>query len=101
MDASHYHQMVDWQALNLSEPPITKMIATSEINSAILSDQKKLQLATDFPNHTQAVERVIKLVTDASVSVVGEKARDGLIRARVEGRKKLPSFDTKKDYHLD
>ena len=31
--------------------------------------------------HTQAVERAVKLVTEAASSVVGEEARDGFIRA--------------------
>jgi len=36
-----------------------------------------------FPCHTQAVERAVKLVTDASTAVCGESARDGFIRARI------------------
>jgi len=32
-----------------------------------------------FPCHTQSVERSVKLVTDASIAVCGESARDGFI----------------------
>lgn len=53
-----------------------------------------------FPCHTQAVERAVKLVTDASTAVCGESARDGFIRARIELRAIMPSFNTKKEYKL-
>jgi len=51
-----------------------------------------------YPNHTQAVERCIKLVTDASKSVFGYDARDGFIRARVESRRLMPRIETKKKF---
>ena len=92
-DANHYYEMIDWQTIKLSEPPMTMALPTSEIQEAINSEQKKLCLTVDFPNHTQAVERMIKLVTEAASSVIGEEARDGLIRARIEGRKRLPKFE--------
>lgn len=53
-----------------------------------------------FMCHTQAVERAVKLVTDASTAVCGESARDGFIRARIESRAIMPSFNTKKEYKL-
>ena len=39
-----------------------------------------------FPCHTQSVERCVKLVTDASNAVCGEKSRDGFIRVRLASR---------------
>ena len=43
--------------------------------------------SSNFPNHTQAVERIIKIVTDASERVVGEDARNGYVIAIIERRK--------------
>ena len=51
-----------------------------------------------FPNHNQAVERQIKIVTDASKHVVGDESRDGLIRACLMSRKQLPHVESKKDF---
>ena len=45
--------------------------------------------------HTQAVERAVKLVTEAASSVVGEEARDGFIRQRINSRKEVGRFNTK------
>lgn len=85
--ASEYHLMIDWHTAELTEPPATKIIPTENIAAYIRSQQKPCALTT-FPCHTQAVERHIKLVTEASVSVVGAVARDGYIRNRIKGRKK-------------
>jgi hypothetical protein len=41
-----------------------------------------------LPCHTQAVERCVKLVTEASAAVCVTAARDGFIRVRNEARKK-------------
>ena len=51
-----------------------------------------------FPCHTQAVERCVKLITQASATVCGQKARDGFIRSRLEGRRITPTFNTKAQY---
>ena len=48
-----------------------------------------------FPNHTLTVERIIKIVTDTSKRVVRKEARYGYVRAKIEGRKKLPKFESK------
>jgi hypothetical protein len=52
-----------------------------------------------YPCHTQAVERCVKLVTEASSAVCGAKSRDGFIRVRLESREKMPYFNTKADYN--
>ena len=89
--------MIDWQQCNLSEPPLTMNISSVRLQHLIASGDKITNLP-DLPNHTQAVERIIKLVTASSVEVVGQQERDRLIRSRIEGRKRLPIFNTKKDF---
>ena len=39
-----------------------------------------------FPGHTQAVERCVKLVTEACVAICGEDRRDGFIRVCLQSR---------------
>ena len=48
-----------------------------------------------YPCHTQAVERHIKLVTEALAAVCGKESRDGFIRVRLESQAKMPKFETK------
>ena len=52
----------------------------------------------DYPNHTQSVERCVKIVTDTSKAVYGQEARDGYIRAILVSRSKMPRFDTKRHF---
>ena len=83
----------------MTEPPVTRSISDEKIDDYI-QQQYKLVIPK-FPCHTQAVERSIKLVTEASLAVCTEKNRDGYIRSQIESRRKLPSFETKKDFVLN
>lgn len=98
LNAEKYYEMIDWQTAQLTEPPVTKKLSCDEIQ-AFINFKEKLLNMYNFPCHTQAVERVIKLVTDASTAVVGHEAREGYIFSRIEGRKRLPVFETKRDYN--
>ena len=57
-----------------TEPPITMAISKEEL-CACIKDEKKLdEKLFDFPFHTQAVERCIKLVTEASCKCMEKRA---------------------------
>ena len=51
-----------------------------------------------YPNHSQSVERVVKLVTDTSYKVCGFARRDRFIQAGIASRNMIPVADTKADY---
>ena len=53
-----------------------------------------------FPCQTQWVERCIKLVTETSNAVCGEKSHDGFIRVGLASRNIIPNFNTKVEFHL-
>ena len=53
-----------------------------------------------LPSNTQAVERTIKIVTEASQNVMSAKSRDVWIRKRMASRAKMPKFDSKQDFGL-
>ena len=62
---------------------------------------KEMITTLNFPNHTQDVERIIKMATEVSERVVGEEARNGYVRAIIQGRKKTrATFDSQKDYKI-
>ena len=45
--------------------------------------------------HTVAVERAVKVVTEAAIAVVGEEQRHGYICSRLRHRQQLPVFISK------
>ena len=51
-----------------------------------------------FPCHNQAVERLVKIVTESATKVYGHDRRDGYIRVLQERRKLMPQFDTKSEF---
>ena len=70
--ASEYHLIIDWQTTNVTEPQSTKHLINTEVEALIKSKEKPKNMK-DFSCHTQAVERTIKLITDASAAVVGQE----------------------------
>ena len=99
MDASDYISLIDLGIYRFLEPPLTRQYTMHELQSFI-NDPKPLVRDTKYPCHTQAVERVIKLVTEAAAAVSGQERRDGYIRATLKNRSIMPVFETKKNFVL-
>lgn len=97
IDASNYYELIDWSKEKVTEPPMTMKYSDTEISNMI-SSKDNLMFLQKLPCHTQAVERCVKLVTEASLSVCGQEARDGYIRAKIKSRQELPFFETKSQY---
>ena len=96
--ATDYTNLIDFDNCRVTEPPILSSIEADELKSLVFENQNKLKESLKLPCHTQAVERMVKIVTEASSRVHSFEARDSFIRARLAARKKLPKFSTKKDY---
>jgi len=98
--ADDYIDLIDWQQCSpLTEPPVMKSMSDAELEGLVRSNETTAVDFPHFPCHTQAVERCVKAVTEASKSVIGQEARDGLIRARNAARTVMPTFNTKCEYH--
>ncbi|GBN51518.1 hypothetical protein AVEN_246339-1 [Araneus ventricosus] len=54
----------------------------------------------DFPCHTQAVERGVKLVTEASQKVVGSNSTDDFITTALLSRSSMPGFSSKSYFKI-
>ncbi|GBO12394.1 hypothetical protein AVEN_221018-1 [Araneus ventricosus] len=97
--ATDYVDLVDWQACHVTPPTVLRPISSHELLKMIQDD-----VPTDgwdfikFPSHTQAVERIVKLNTEASRKRVGPQNRDGFFRATLESRKQMSQFESQKDY---
>lgn len=96
-DAKDYTELIDWQIPNLTAPPLLKNLSCENLKDMIGNVPEIINIL-NFPCHSQAVERCVKLVTETSSSVCGDDARDGFIRTRIASRATLPKFDTKSDF---
>ena len=93
LKARAYHQLVNLNDASIGEPPAIRNKTDDEIERARVTPLVFLN-----PCHNQQVERHVKLVTEASGSVVGYARRDGLIRQRIRSRKLMKSFTSKNQY---
>lgn len=102
--AQDYSEIINWMDCDLSSPPLLKDISDDEIKSHIQSDSVPNWDITfktfAFPVHTQAVERCVKLVTEASGKVCGAESRDGFIRTTLLSRSTMPNFAHKSDFKV-
>lgn len=99
-DCTDYTAMIDWSTVSVTDPPITMSISDDDPREFIREPTTPVVTFNRYPCHTQAVERCIKVVTEASQSVCGENRRDGFIRTRLESRAKMPVFETKRDFNM-
>lgn len=93
--------MIDWEKGEYTEPPLLRDIGEDELLSCVLTprDCQFLEIISKLPNHTQAVERCVKLVTEAAAVVTDTNRRDGVIRNTISSREIMPKFESKKDFH--
>lgn len=99
-DAVDYTQLIDWNVEKISSPPLLRRVTNEEIHSFIQSGDIPDWDVKKFPCHTQAVERCVKLVTEASLKVCGPQSRDGFIRATLKSRSMMQEFNTKSQYKV-
>lgn len=100
MDAPSYMDLIDWQT-EISEPQIMKHLLDQKITDFVEAGGEDELSFLRLPCHTQVVERAVKVTTEASTSLCTEKARVGSIKAKLESRKILPKFETKRDFMTD
>lgn len=97
-NADDYIELIDWESISFTEPPLTMSWSEDELKSMIKNVPDEINIF-NFPCHSQAVERCVKLVTEASMAVCGTEERDGFIHARITSRSELPVFETKNHYY--
>ncbi|GBO44274.1 hypothetical protein AVEN_163346-1 [Araneus ventricosus] len=97
--ATDYVDLIDWQACYVTPPAVFRQISSHELLKMIKDDFRMDGWKfIKFLSHTQVVERILKLVTEASRKRVRPQNRDGFIKATLEFRKQMSQFESKKDY---
>ena len=82
----------------MTVPPLLSRVPSDEMSRRVFERNDALLPCLHVPCHTQAVERHVKLVTEASQSVCGERARNGFIKNRIASRERMAAFNNKRDY---
>ncbi|GBL73079.1 hypothetical protein AVEN_128234-1 [Araneus ventricosus] len=82
-EAADYTEMIGWSSITITSPRILRYISTA-VFSSIVRDKKNPEWHfVHFPCHTQAVERCVKLMTEASAKAYDiKKICSGLVRRR-------------------
>ena len=97
-NATDYVELIDWNTCILTPPPLMEKMTTEIISSLIRDENIPDFEFLKYPCHTQAVERCVKLVTEAAGKVCGHHNRDGYIRATLKSRAMMPIFETKQNF---
>ncbi|GBN79351.1 hypothetical protein AVEN_145170-1 [Araneus ventricosus] len=84
--AMDYMDLIKWE--NVTEPPLTErfsghMLAEEIVKPAIIM-VAILPTIKGFPCHTQATERIVKVVMEAAAAVCGPSRRDGFYKKSPE-----------------
>ena len=95
--AKNYHSMINWRNELKTEPPYIASLSNLQVNDILETPL----VVPKWPNSTQAVERGIKVMTEACTEVTGYESRDGYIRQRLLSRKMMPRFRTKKNFNMN
>lgn len=99
-DATDYVDVIQWNNCILSPPPILENLTTEDISFNMNRIDVPQFDYLNYPCHTQAVERCVKLVTESANKVCGKDNREGYIHATLLSRSSMPSFDCKANFHF-
>ena len=91
--ASGYFDLCDLEMEPCSEPPLTMDMDLNTIMGAFMEPI----ILPPYPNNTQAVERLVRVVTEVAPKKAGYTERHRMILQLLKSRELVPKFDTKKD----
>ena len=91
--ANNYTKMVDWERQPCTEPPLTRDMSEAELEETVENGHR----FEAFPNHTQQVEAMVRVVDQSATKRATHEARDSLIHQILEARKQCPKVNNKRD----
>ena len=92
LNSEHYSDMIDWHAITITEPPMTKSIL--ELDELIFFK------CPDYPCHDQKIKQLVKLTSQVTrcVSDPAKQEADALITH--QDRFKRPLSASKQDFQI-
>lgn len=64
----------------------------------IIGEKPQENSIVEIPNHIQAVERNIQIVSQVSQSAATKERREGIILNKIQSRNIRPKFESRKDF---
>jgi len=96
-ETQDYTELINWSSDKRADPPMFRSFQSTQLEENIhTSDMLQLK---SFSCHTQAVERGIKLATEACAAVC-EPQRDGFSRSRKASLSTMKVFNKKSDFSV-
>ena len=95
MNAKTYPDLFNWNTAEFSEPPLTVHFSNEAMKDFIHTPYSP----PDIPCHTQAVERGIRVISEAATLVIGHDSRDGYIRQKLRSRRDVGYCGSMKDFY--
>jgi len=94
VEATHFCELTNLDSIkDISQPP-----AVMDLDDTSIAQMLTKPLVLQHPCHNQAVERHVKLVTEAASVVTGYETRDGMIRQKIQSRLLMSKFDSKQQF---
>jgi len=91
VEAAHFYELTNLDSIkDVSQPP-----AVMDLDDTSIAQMLTKPLVLQHPCHNRAVERHVKLVTEAASVVTGYEKRDGMIRQKIQSRLLMSKFDSK------
>ena len=87
-----FYQLVDLETVEKTKLPLTKEMSEETVLSALAAP---LELPP-YPNNTQRVKQMVRVVTEAATQRATFQGRNRLILQLLESRRLVPKFKTKK-----
>lgn len=81
-NASSYIELIQWQD-QITDPPLLKLISNEEIQEFVAQKGEGNLPLLRLPCHSQAVERAVKTVSEASAKLGSTAAREGYIKSQM------------------
>src|SRR6218665_3585727 len=82
-EVSDYTELIN-RTDEVTEPPVIMTISDAQLKTSIAEKETPSLFSPRFLCHSQAVERCIKLVMEASTAVSGKRNHDGFIRNKFQ-----------------
>ncbi len=97
-EADNWSSLIHFSDLSsIREPVGTLQYSEDQIKEFL--NNKAMARITEFPAHSQSVERAVKMVTEASTLVYGYDNRHATILTKIISRKLRPNFSSKGYYN--
>ena len=92
--ADSYTNIIDLDIPTCTEPPLTKKLSDTEL----FSIRTTPLIPPTYPNHSQSVERLVKVVSESASKFYGKPELHKLIISKQAAKEERPAYESKKDY---